>query len=913
MKEQTWKLGTDGFVCEFMTAGPVLRPYSSSAAAQDQLQMEALMRREISTKKPYALQDYFDAKNNDGRILLGKTAPCGAPWKVYIPGNTCFVDVSEFYSTLQEIHMDIAALLRVKKSCQVLARVWTFMSVGIYLNGKKVGGTEYPVYKPMESADVTLDLSAGDNLLYFVCDNLGARDTRNILGIQILGDRTSSMTDEETRDAIQVILPDVSLQNAAFEGADFLAGIREENGKVLFPHNAPAGVSLEEFRNSSDLYRKPGRVTDCSGMKDTELLDETTDAAVTFVDHGFTLRRVLEFAERKHPVYMPEKIRNAEDSKKQAREAVFASVAEVRSLDRGGFGFSIMNILARRYLADHCPKMYAAIRSRMDEDMPDSEREAVQHMRKGEDWEHWLTVSEDRRAAEPVPHIVYDAQMEKEYGLSAEDRKLLFDDLDNIEQRVDCADFEICGLIRYMKNYRMDPELSARTEQVLLSFRYWMNEKGSDAMCFWSENHSLMFYSCAMFVGQMYPDAYFEKAQRTGTELSGYGRRKVLDWLEDVETYGFEEFQSMVYVNVTLAALLNLVDYAEPQISERAYKITDRLILDLCRQSFHGTVISPMGRVYRSVLHPFQGGTQSIISQLDPSAPFVSGEGWMSYLCTSKYRWPEKCGALLNRKGEDSYETGNALVRIAKTDDYVLTSVQSPRTDDWKRWRNIRIDGTEDGSPADPDTHEYNKSLNECFHGTSCFQPGTHGYQQHMWMAALDAEAVLFANHPGPAGETSGMRPGYWNGNGVMPAVNQEKRALGAIYHLPEPDPCSFIHIYCPVKKFDETKQEKTENGTWLFLRKKNGYLALWCSGKLAAWNDQLMNCELRVYGTTTAILVIAGSSQEDGDFDSFTTKAKACRPVFDRNELLLRAALPWNSNWSMKWVSGSDRTQFIP
>ena len=57
-----------------------------------------------------------------------------------------------------------------------------------------------------------------------------------------------------------------------------------------------------------------------------------------------------------------------------------------------------------------------------------------------------------------------------------------------------------------------------------------------------------------------------------------------------------------------------------------------------------------------------------------------------------------------------------------------------------------------------------NKAMNECFHGTSHFQPGVYGYQQHMCYAALDREAVVFVNHPGETSDLSSMRPGYWYG-----------------------------------------------------------------------------------------------------------------------------------------------------
>src|SRR5699024_4555938 len=120
--------------------------------------------------------------------------------------------------------------------------------------------------------------------------------------------------------------------------------------------------------------------------------------------------------------------------------------------------------------------------------------------------------------------------------------------------------------------------------------------------------------------------------------------------------------------------------------------------------------------------------------------------------------------------------SGNGKIMIEKNEDYILTSVQSPREETYNRWENIHILKNEN---IDMDTHEYTKSMNECFHGTTFFGPGIYGYQQHMWYAGLDPEAVLFVNHPGASSENTKSRPGYWDGNGVMPALKQVHGMLG--------------------------------------------------------------------------------------------------------------------------------------
>lgn len=99
------------------------------------------------------------------------------------------------------------------------------------------------------------------------------------------------------------------------------------------------------------------------------------------------------------------------------------------------------------------------------------------------------------------------------------DEEEIFITLNQIEKRMDCADFMTCALIRLIHLYEISPQIKERMKQVMLNFRYWMDEEGQDAMCFWSENHSLMFYQTAYFFGRLYPDEVFTRSQKTGRDV----------------------------------------------------------------------------------------------------------------------------------------------------------------------------------------------------------------------------------------------------------------------------------------------------------------------------------------------------------------------------------------------------------
>ena len=65
-----------------------------------------------------------------------------------------------------------------------------------------------------------------------------------------------------------------------------------------------------------------------------------------------------------------------------------------------------------------------------------------------------------------------------------------------------------------------------------------------------------------------------------------------------------------------------------------------------------------------------------------------------------------------------------------------------------------------------------------------------------MWYAALETDTVVFVNHPGGTFDGSLMRPGYWYGNGVMPAVKQLEHIIGSIYVIPDNYPIHFTLLH---------------------------------------------------------------------------------------------------------------------
>ena len=807
----SWKLSRQGYATDFMVSGPKVTPYESQERDKNQLRYEARLRQIVPRHIPV---------ENAGEIRGKEKSRLGLPWRFQGGRDGEFVNLSDFYAEMRRVEFDAATVLLSPRAMAVPAVLWSYAAVDVYCNGALAGTLASAVYKPIGRREITLPLKAGKNVIYLACETLGVRDTRSVVGLQIM----------ENREEIRVTLPNEELSDQVGEALAFIESAYLTPGALAFSMLAPQGAEWAYREESPDYARvhDPIYWQSAAGKREIPLRDGEALVLLRVPAGDGFICRALERTEQIKPRYL-----RPVPGKDENLRLIFERIARVESLSRGeDFGFPIANILARKYLGD--------------------------------------TSKDD------------DALLKETFSL--------------IERRVDCADFLMCGLIRYMKNYPLSPENEALARHALTHFRYWMDQDGFDGMCFWSENHCLMFYASAMQAGSMYPEEFFPLARMTGRELSAWGRGKVLDWMNDVEKDGFEEFLSTVYTCVTFAALINVVDYSEEEISQRARKVTDGMLRMLAKHTFHGGVIAPQGRVYRGVLYPFRAGAMALMNAADPSLPYEFGEGWLGFFCTSSYRFPEDLKEWMDRTISESYVTGNARIVLEKQKDYCLTSVQCPR-EPFDRWENIvkRPD-------ADPSGHAFVKSYNECFHGTTCFQPGVYGYQQHLWYAALDGEAAVFINHPGSSSEGGDMRPGYWHGNGVFPALRQEGPLLGLIYKIPENYPIHFIHLYCPACRFDEIRRE----GNWLLLRKGRGYIGIWSSEGMEPWNSRNFDCELRMWGSDTACLCLC-AGREVPSMDAFWEKASALAPAYDPAKGLLTCR-----DFALLYTPGRDDTQYL-
>ena len=86
--------------------------------------------------------------------------------------------------------------------------------------------------------------------------------------------------------------------------------------------------------------------------------------------------------------------------------------------------------------------------------------------------------------------------------------------------RFDCSDFRAQMLFKIYKDCYdvLDEKCIELIKKTFLDFKYFMDEPGDDSMCYWSENHLILFAVSEYLAGQEWPDEIFANNSMTGKE-----------------------------------------------------------------------------------------------------------------------------------------------------------------------------------------------------------------------------------------------------------------------------------------------------------------------------------------------------------------------------------------------------------
>ena len=168
-----------------------------------------------------------------------------------------------------------------------------------------------------------------------------------------------------------------------------------------------------------------------------------------------------------------------------------------------------------------------------------------------------------------------------------------------------------------VKTPAFPPELIQPLRECILGFKYWNDEPGSDAMCYTTENHSILFHTCEVLAGQLFPDQIFANNGQTGQWHRETGERRALEWLRDRAANGFKEWDSNCYFEEDTLALSHLADLAEDdEVAEMAAVVLDKMMFTMAVNSFRGVFGSTHGRTYTPFIKSGYNEATSGISRL---------------------------------------------------------------------------------------------------------------------------------------------------------------------------------------------------------------------------------------------------------------------------------------------------------
>ncbi len=522
-----------------------------------------------------------------------------------------------------------------------------------------------------------------------------------------------------------------------------------------------------------------------------------------------------------------------------------------------------------------------------------------------------------------------------------------------VNDRKDPSDFTLSYLIRLYYLHHDDgvltPQQAEDIRAALLGYRYGLEEPGHSEAEMWTENHQILIHGSDYLVGQMFLDANFTNDGRTGREHQDKARAIVVRWLNYHARTGPAEWDSVPYYNMDLAALLNLVEFAQDsEVQVRATMMVDLYLFDMAVNSYFGQMGTSHGRAYaQNVLSATGDSLLNFQTLVFGCGRLQSVDMASTMLVTGeRYKIPPVLEAIgldmpeemINPERHSIPLTADAAAKyglsLTNIDDFELWwgmgAFSNPpvinltydainKYDLWNyaAFRPLKAMGrvlrplgllpsvSRVLNPASNGTlmSEVNKLTYRTPDGMLStaldYRRGEEGYQQHIWQATLGPYAVVFVTNPGSDDRFGG--PGYWMANGRMPRNAQFRNVLISIYNIQrhefpgelEARPYGFTHAYFPKWAFDEVVDvPSAAGGGWTFGRLADGYLGLY-SHLPCAWTTSGPEAgqELVAPGLENIWICQLGRKATDGSFESFIQEVS--HAAIDVEELQVRYRSP--------------------
>ena len=544
------------------------------------------------------------------------------------------------------------------------------------------------------------------------------------------------------------------------------------------------------------------------------------------------------------------------------------------------------------------------------------------------------------------------ADMEKLSRGEAADENQILEILDFIHTRYDCADFRMVCILRSLYAYAglVSPSTLSAMKKTVLGFKYWMDEPGVDSMCFWSENHQLLFAACQYLAGQLYPEEVFSNSGLTGQQHIQKAKPVIQSWCKYRFQFGFSEFHSNTYYEEDIAPLSLLIDFAkEEEIRLQASMLMDLILLDMALHSFHGYFCAASGRCYEA--QKKDPGRQDVLEIMDKAFGFELVKAYdytrlsAEFILNQSYRLPKVVHEIAHQQGELEIKDSMGLdlceirerFKGAHTVEamgrylWAMEAFTNPesvnmtmkmfrlfhlRTNDFLKdlkvldkpiLRRLGIlpalvkllnPVTQGIAIQRANTYTY-KTKDYMLSTAQRHHAGEFGDQQHIWQATLSGGVTVFTTHPGAAFFADNARnfsPSYWVGNGIQPDAAQHKNVCLCLYKLDarkglmEMERQIYTHAYFPKAKFDQVRRVHDQ----LYIaRKDRGYIALFALHPL----EEKDGDELVQRGVETGWAAVMGGEEYAG-LDAFENRMK----LYELGKVNLELALIDNGDTDDYW-----------
>lgn len=481
-----------------------------------------------------------------------------------------------------------------------------------------------------------------------------------------------------------------------------------------------------------------------------------------------------------------------------------------------------------------------------------------------------------------------------------------------MNSRFDCADFRAQMFFKIYKDCGENLSENCRLliKETFLNFKYFIDEPGDDSMCYWSENHQILFAVSEYLAGQEWQNEIFTNNGMSGKEHVKQAEKRIDAWMSQRFSYGFSEYLSNNYLAEDIAPMANFIAYSQDKKRVEQMKIImDILWLDVALNSVKNRFVAVSSRMYGNnkaancIGNSIQSATDVLWGNCSaPKKPNYIVLCFTDALEKGYYTLPDaikdialsdetfvskmSCGlspddmvnenligqsdeCIMAQTGAETFTNyqviRNTLAYLRKNKLYTnkflayfkflnLTVFKCVNWEKFARNHNIMPHGIAlgRGNVYTFRNAHYSMSTDVCKNPDDC------GAQEHVWTANISDDLTLFTTHPAGNGNGKyGASPGYWVGNGRRPVSVQHESVNVTVYKMPrkkrlgESDVSSMTHAYMPKDFYDEF--ELCENV--VFARKDNVFVSMISNGGF----------EFRPFNQNSANGILKGRSFANG------------------------------------------------